>query len=268
MAQETLADYRGFLDRAFQGRVRRNPDYSLRAFARDLGFPASKLSEIMRGRCGLSRKSGLRIAEKIRLSPEETEYFLTLIESEHARSPSRKKRAQELLERQKALRSFAEMDLDRFRIISDWHHFAILELTETQGFRSNAKWVADRLGITEEQARAAIDRLLENGLLKENSADEWVQTHANLATPSGIPSREIREHHRQIIELAQGSLDATPIQERDFSTMTFAFDPSQMEKARQLIKEFRRRFAEEIQNVGDRQRVYAFSLQFFPLDVK
>lgn len=268
MSNERPVGYRAILDRAFDVRVKKNPGYSLRAFARDLEMPVSKLSEVLRGRRGISRKAGLRIAEIIHLSKEETEYFVAWIELEHARSELRRKRAQDIVAAHEAMRSFGQIDLERFRVIADWYHLAILELTRTKGFQSNAKWIAGRLGISEADASAAVKRLIGFELLRETEGGDWVPTSGNLATPSGIPSEKIREHHCQILDRAKNALEKTPIEKRDFSTVTLAVDSSQIEKARALLKEFRRRFAEEIQSVEVRDRVYVLGLQFFPLDAE
>jgi hypothetical protein len=49
-----IADYRVILSAEFEKRKDRNPAYSWRASARDLGIQSSRLSEVMAGRYGLS----------------------------------------------------------------------------------------------------------------------------------------------------------------------------------------------------------------------
>lgn len=230
-------------------------------------MPVSNISEVLRGRCGLSRKSATKIAEKIRLSPEDSDYFVALVECEHGRSPSRKLLATEIVKNYQAVHGFGELDLDLFRIIAEWYHFAILELTEIRGFQSNARWVARRLGITEREADEGVQRLIACDLLKADGAGgRWVKTHANLATPSGIPSQALREHHSQILDRAKTALENVPVEERDFSAVTMAISPRKLESARKLLKEFRRRFSEEVQDSEDKDRIYCLSVQFFPVD--
>ena len=56
-----------FLGAEFSKRKLRNETYSLRAFARDLGVSASRLSEILSGKLGISEKTAETIASKLRL---------------------------------------------------------------------------------------------------------------------------------------------------------------------------------------------------------
>lgn len=258
--------YREFLKREYTLRRRRNPGYSLRAFARDLELPAPKLSQALRGTCGFSSKRARQIAKKLNLSESEKDLFVALVESEHSRSKMGKHEARTRAELFISSQGFGELDLERFKIISDWYHFAILELTEVADFQTNPFWIAKRLGISSEQTKQAVQRLLDFGLLTENARNEIRQTQADLATPSGIPSRELREHHSQILQKADEALQNVPIERRDYSAMTMAINSSKINEAQKWIKEFRRRFCKDIQDHEIKDRVYCLAIQFFPLE--
>ena len=62
-------NFRQALQDEFGQRQRRNPRYSLRAFARDLGTDHSALSQILRGRRPLSPRMIRRFGARLRLSP-------------------------------------------------------------------------------------------------------------------------------------------------------------------------------------------------------
>ena len=49
---------------------------------------------------------------------------------------------------------------DEFALISDWYHFAILGLAEIKSSKASPLWIAKRLGITHDEAKEAVDRLL------------------------------------------------------------------------------------------------------------
>jgi uncharacterized protein (TIGR02147 family) len=151
-----------------------------------------------------------------------------------------KQKATQKLSTLNSYASFNEISLDTFKIISDWYHFAILELTEISGFKSNTTWIAQRLNISFKTAEEAIERLLDFGLLEKNQFGVLTQTHKSLATPSGIPSSEIKKHHRQILAKAEESLINDPVSERDFSTMTLAIPQSAYSEIQNEIKNFRR----------------------------
>lgn len=266
MEKTSTPHYRHFLEREFQARLRRNSGYSLRAFARDIEMQPSKLSEVLRGIRGISKKSGEKIAKHIRLSPEESVLFLNLIDFHQKRSRFAQQEAEKNLKAIAAMDGYGELSLERFKIISDWHHFAILELTELDVFESDPKWIAGRLGVPTKIVNDALDRLLDFGLLEKNKNGELRQTQVNLATPSGIPSRELREHHSQILMKADKALHEVDISERDFSAITLAFNSEQIEEIRGELKELRRRLGQKIQDKALKDRVYCLSIQFFPVD--
>lgn len=263
----TKKSYRMYLELEYQARSKRNASYSLRAFARDIGMSAPKLSQVLKGTCGLSTVSARRLAKRLPLSEIETEHFVALVGAEHNRSRAGKEMARAVLENLETTKS-DELDLERFRIIADWFHFAILELCEVRGFRSNAGWIAKRLGISLRDAKVAILRLLDHGLLVETASGSLKPSTEHLATPSGIPSRELKNHHQQILTKAMQAVESVPVNERDFSATTLAIDSSQIAEAQEALREFRRRFCRELQARSPKDRVYCLSIQLFPIDQK
>lgn len=229
-------------------------------------MPAPKLSQVLSGTCGISRDRGSVIASGLGLSVEETELFLSLIEAEHGRSPAKRKKAAETLERLQKGDGFGPLDLERFKIISDWYHAALLEVPKLKNFRANTKWLSKRFALDESKVRAAIERLLDFGLLKKEGPATLARTEVHLATSSGIPSREIREYHSQILAKADQALEDVAITERDFSAITMAIDSSKMEEARKELLKFRRNFCKNIQSGEEKDRIYCLAIQFFPLD--
>lgn len=259
--------YLYFLKNEFEGRKLKNPTYSLRAYARDLGISAPKLSEILRGKCGLSEESAKNLASKLKLTKQEEKIFINHVNAKHARSKKTRQLAEEALLALRANNSFDTLALDAFKIISDWQHFAILELTELSEFSPNIAWIARRLGLSKETIKESIDRLFDTGLLAEKKGT-WYQTEEILATPSGIPSSEIKKHHLQILSKASDALINCPINERDFSSTTLAVSESQLLEIQQEIKDFRRKLASKINQTNIKDRVYCLSIQFFPVDIK
>ena len=91
--------YRAILRQELKARMRVNKRYSLRAFARHLGVSPHHLSAVLNRKFGLSGESAIDIAERLKFSVQQTEYFHDLVESEHARSPKAREAAKERLEK-------------------------------------------------------------------------------------------------------------------------------------------------------------------------
>lgn len=263
---DSLPFYRRMLVEEFESRQKRNPSYSLRAYARDLDLQPSNISEILRGISGLSAQSGAEIAKRLQLSEEETHWFVRSIEAHHARDLRRRQSAQEELKSISSRNGLDELSLERFKIIKDWYHFALLELTDIEGFSSDPAWISKRLRISEKETRDAIDRLIEFGLL-ERTEDGGLKQTRNTWVSGGVPSREIRKHHAQILQKAEGALSTVDINSRDFSAMTMAIPQSKLPEASKLIQEFRRQFVRMLETSTDpKDRVFILGVQFFPVD--
>ena len=98
-------DYRSFLKHALEARTGRNPRYSMRAFARDLGFSAPRLCNIFAGKYGLSLSAAREIGSKLGLSESELQDFYDLVEASHARSRVHRSIAQQRLEARNKIKS-------------------------------------------------------------------------------------------------------------------------------------------------------------------
>lgn len=259
------SNYRTILREQMEARCERNPKYSLRAFARQLGIPASRISEVLSQKQGLSPDWGAKIADRLGFSAAEKTHFCDLIESEHGRSKIKRKMAK-IRVAQMMAQNQNSLTLDAFRVISDWYHFAILELVEQRDFRDNPIWIGKRLGIHSEVAKAAVERLLRLEQLERTKDGKLRPTDTVTSTPDGIPSEAIRKFHSQVLEKAQTALRAQKVEERDFSSAVMSLDKRKIPEAKKLIKDFRRRFWAEVGTNGEKDSVYCLSVQFFRLD--
>ncbi|MEK7691021.1 MAG: TIGR02147 family protein, partial [Bdellovibrionota bacterium] len=172
-----------------ESRCQRNPKYSLRAFARDLAISAPRLSRVLSGTEGISRSAATSLGKRLGLSKEETTHLCYLAESQFARSRIRRAQARKLIE----LRAGADsnLQLDAFKIVSDWYHFALLELTLTTGFQNDPDWMARQLGISIHEVRGALERLKRLDALTETEG-HFCANRDFVVNAAGIPSEAVR----------------------------------------------------------------------------
>jgi uncharacterized protein (TIGR02147 family) len=149
-------------------------------------------------------------------------------------------------------------------MIAEWYHYAILSLVDVPGFRFDAKWIANRLGISETEARLAMERLLRLRLVKK-VGKTWKQSGLPLKVENTESTTATRRHHRQHLVKAIESLDNDPIEIRDFSGMTFPMDPQYVPYAVKRIRDFRRKLMNELVNMGTPRVVYRLGVQIHPL---
>ena len=254
--------YQDFLLEEFRSRRGRNPQYSLRAFARDLGMPASKLSQNLRGLCGISVAKAEALAGRLQMRDEEKHLFLALVESQHARSRVARAQAEALLTRIREER-LDVISLEKFSAVRDWYHFAILELTGVKGFRSDANWIAQKLGLDVAHVEAAVRRLINLGLLSVDG-EAWVPRGQDLEYAGEVSAPTVREHHKQLMSKAVVALETVPLDAREFGTVTFAVDRALLPELKTLVRDFQHQ-VNRLGHRGERDSVYALTVQLFPL---
>lgn len=274
MSSAVQLNYRDTLRRAFADRCARNASYSLRAFARDLGMMPSRLSEVLNRRRGLSQPVAARIAKRLSLNETETRRFLALVAAEHGRSRVVRAQARDLLAAEldpsRADHQAQVLSYETFRMISDWYHQVLIELTFLKDFVSDADWIAAKLGISRIDAELAIERLV---LLKQL---EWrdgslVAVDQHTVVPGGVPSDAIKGYHRQILAKADDALTFQSLDEREFGTTIVSIRPEKIPEAKEMLRKFRGDFAQFLDEGssgvdGVKDRVYCIAMQFFRLD--
>lgn len=235
------------LKKTFSERSRKNPQYSLRSFARSLEIDSSTLSAILRGKRPLTAKTAKRLIEALGIHDlrESNELLLGTI-SDSAPAPS-----------------YETLSLEVAEVISSWEHFAILALLELDGFNALNRNIARRLNLPLGIVIECLNRLRLLGLVKEKN-EAWVLTGQNMATPSNVPNSSLREALRQCMLKAVESLERDPVESRDITGTTMAISQKKLPEARRLIQDFRRNLCAFLE-AGPKDSVYRLNVQLFPL---
>lgn len=257
------------LKQAIEERCKKNPSYSLRAAARDLGVSHGYLSLIIHGKKRLNFQRALQISQFLKMDEVRSQLFLRAVALESMKNLASRAYIENSLsgETSEKSREFATLELDRFRILSEWYHIAILDLTLLKQFKPDSFWVASELGITVDQVKSAIARLERLGLL-EVTHGKWKKTTAKLFVPTTHSDRAIRNFHEQMIEKAQEALNSPDPEDflaRDISGITFVADPAKMPEAKKLVEKFKRQML-ELMGSGESNALYQMNVQVFQLN--
>ena len=255
-------------------RTEKNSRYSLRAFARALGMDPPSLAHVLNGTRVPSVKIAGKLVERLGLSPEESgAFWRSLAEQKQAQGLQRiSPQIRQWLHAENAPSAAGEgfspkeLSLELFRAIGDWYHAAILELTFVEGFQANTAWISHELGITELEARLALDRFFEFELLEKTSDGSVRKSNKHLATADKqLTTAAHRRHQRQILEKSAASLENDPIEVRNHSSMTMATDSSLMPEARRRILAFQRELCLFLESAPKLTCVYELQTSLFPL---
>ncbi|MBL6991995.1 MAG: DUF4423 domain-containing protein [Bacteriovoracaceae bacterium] len=239
--------FRLVLQQELAERTKLNSAYSLRAFARFLKIDFSSLSKIMRGKIGIGPKLIRRLGTRLGLNNQEIEYLTISSES----IPD----------------SFYQyISNEQFDLISDWFNFAILELIKLKEFKNDFTWIANKLGISKEDAEKSISRMIEINLISFEDGRYIDHSNGFSSTILKKPtSKSLKLQQHQILKMAQDALYETPVEKRSQSSMTFAINSQKIDQAKELIKSFRREMGLLLSQDDELDEVYHLSVSLYPI---
>jgi uncharacterized protein (TIGR02147 family) len=265
---ETIQDqYRELLKQKLMERLKSNSKYSLRAFARDLFIEPGQMSRVLNGKKNISIEAAKSISEKLFKSQAEKEEFLNLVEYSVSRNQRIKNQALSRLEKRKSKNQIVTLELEKMRMISNWYHVAILDLSLVKGAVISPARVASFLGISQIEAKDAIERLLTLGLLKK-AGNKIIKSNLSLAAESVVPSKAIRNYHQQILQKASLAIEEQPIEERYFRAKTMAIRKSDLNLLKTLVNDFMDNVAQRMATgvqTDTADSLYQINVNFFDL---
>jgi uncharacterized protein (TIGR02147 family) len=256
--------YRQQLQQKLAERCQRKPGYSLRAFARDLGYGAPQLSRVLNGKQHLSLPNAELLANRLFESETERAGFIAQVAYESTSKPTLKAAALEKLNRALTDGETHLVQQDAFTIISEWYHFPLLDLMTLHLAPQTPAAIGRYLGISAIEAKLAIERLIRVGLLKQEGK-RLLKTHGKLTVPSGGPRAGIRRFHRSMIEKARDAIESQTVEERYLSARTIGLAPKDLPKLRAAVDDFMEKVAAISAASKPKSRIYQVNTQLFDL---
>ena len=157
--------------------------------------------------------------------------------------------------------------MDLFISRSDWWYDAIIELIHTKGFIPKEEFVAARLGITIDEAKQSIARLVSLGLIKIMPNKSWVASNENtIIYGEEQTNLAFLKLQRQLLDKAIDALERVAKKHRQQSSMLMAINKKDLPEVRKRIKDFHHdlcKFLERPNREAD--EVYQLVTTIFPL---
>lgn len=255
-----------FLVSALKEKQAKNLKFSLRSWSRQLGFSSpNMLSMILRGERSLKPVFASRVAASLGLNGLEKQYFEMLIIYSKTKNPEEKEVYSNIIKQIRPDKRFSTVDLDTFRLISDWYHVAIIEMANLKNFKFNVTWIARRLGqsVNTSMIEKAMERLVRLGFFKQTEDGNFIKASEN-ETISDVPNEAIKKFHSQMIHKSINALENHPVDTREISSNTFTIDTSKIRQAKDMIRKFQSDLSKLVGSTqGD--KTYQLNVQFFNL---
>lgn len=259
-------NYREYLSAAFAERKAR-AGFTWREFAKLAGYASPVyLKLVADGKSSLSELGVERVASALGLSGKELAYFRLLVRFNHEKDAGAKKALFVELRQIAESCKVAVLGADQFDYYQDWYNPVLRELAPAMSAASEDEMAAKlQPAVSPAKVRKSLALLCKAGLLKQDSEGRWQQTDHNITSGSEVSSLAVRGMHSQMGALALDSLESVPTAERDISGLTLGLSAQGFERAREELREFRRRLVEIAQADAAAERVYRLNLQLFPL---
>jgi uncharacterized protein (TIGR02147 family) len=260
-------DYRLYLRDYYRARKASDARFSLRALAREAGFPShGHVKYLMEGARNLTQKTLVKLLPVLELDAPRARYFENLVFFNQARTLKEKRVYYERLRESPAGSGFRKLEASQLRVFRAWHLAAIREMIVLKGFRADPEWVGRALlpRLDAREAREALEELTSAGLIRR-TANGYKQADPDVTTDNEVRSFMVKNYHAEMLRLAARALDEVPAAERDVSGVCFAIRGEDWPKLKKRLQSLRKELKALEARPGEGDRIVQVNLQAFPL---
>ena len=241
--------------------------FSHRFFARKAGFSSSSFClSVIRGRFNLSVAALEKLVRAMELDTRQAAYFKALVQYNQSKKPQEREAAWVQIQELRKSVEFKSLGAPQQGYFSHWYYAVLRELACHPAWDGDflrlARWLEPQLST--EDARKAVQDLLEWGLLIQEPNGRYRQTNA-LLNADGVPPVALRQIRREFLQHGVGALDALPPSLRFTAMTTLAVSKSSYEYAVQVLEEARQKIIARAADDSSVEKVYEMILQVFPL---
>ena len=249
---DTMAQYdiKDFLKNVIEDKKKRNPRFSQRAFAYQLGFSPSTLNEIIKGKRPLTKKSIEKLKQGL---AEDKDLHLYIQSYESDRFPLFHKDTQQVT-----------------AVTTKWYYHGVLELSHTSDFQGDAVWIAGRLGISVHEAQECLEQLLlHGGLVKDEKGKIIPSKESRVIVVNKDNAAAIAEKVKSELDKVAQAVRDLPTAERFFGSLVVAVAPEDFEYLRSKMLDVVRDYHKFLNRDGvEKTDVFQLNFSCIPLTTK
>lgn len=262
-------DYRTFLRDFFNNKKQEASYFSLRNISSKIGMRSSGyLSMIINGQRNLSNSNAKKLAQVLKLSQKEQDYFYTLILFNQAKDHSEKEQYYSKLKRAADPASIVKKENHIF--YEKWYYSAIRELISIytitdENIKNSSKLLNPE--ISESDFKKGLNILLQTGLAIKDETGRYKRKNSLISSSTDLKSFTIHKFQKETMNLASEALDRFEKDKRELSTLTMSIDHEAYKKIIEKSSAFRKDIMEIAASTNNASQIYQLNLQIFPLSV-
>ncbi len=249
----TYSDPRQFMVDRFAAFKSEEPGLSVRAWASEMGLKShSVLTMFMKGSRPMRPRHVPSLARGLRLSPQETLFLQALVQFKCARGEGDRTVAAGVLNELNPQPLVPHRELEEFHLVSHWVHMLLMAALELKRPPRTAREFHQSLGapfraeITVNQIAVALDRLVTLELAVRKKDGTYGPGPLAVTTKNDRMNNGARQYYRQVLALAEKSIEGVAMERREFQCFTLAVPRSALPKAKDMLRRFRRQLTREL----------------------
>lgn len=263
------SNYRSFLRVSYEAKKRENPLWSYQVWANKIGLSSgTTLSKILQGHRDPGPTATSRLCDYFGFDDEEREYFEDLVKLHKVQNDPRLSLVivKRLNRRSKGESNIRILSQDEFEMISKWWFYGIRQLSRVVELKNDPEWISERLRfpVSPKQVKAAVDLMLQHGLLMVDERGILQLDDFGLDTKSDVGSEALKCYHEGIVRVAAEAVRQVPRDQRYFRAKTLSVSKKDLPRMKEAVENFFQQFQATF-DVNDGDEVYQFQSQLFPL---
>jgi uncharacterized protein (TIGR02147 family) len=231
---------------------------------------SSFLKLVIDGKRNLADEGIRMIAHGFHLSDPERRYFECLVKFNQADSHEEKDRYFRELSKNKKFLAAKPLTAAQYKLFSHWYYVAFLEMIRIPSHEPKTlAWIQKGMNppVGLRELKAAVRDLKRLNLIEDDPNEGFRRKDSMLTTEDDVKSISVANFHVQMSELAKRAVKEEKAKEREFSTLTVVTSEQSYQRAKQEIREFRKKLHSilEQEDEGPKTLVGHLNLQLFKL---
>ncbi len=236
-----------YLRNRFETMKKKNPRFSLRAFAGKLELDPSSLSKVFAGKKALSQETRMSCLKKLGATKKEIDAVL----SQGMNEPL----------------SHTIIPEDVFEVFRNWRYFAVLEyLRIVSDEKTIFPHLKKKLDLSKAEAQEILETLARIGFIAlDNGAYEILRPNNSWSVAGGDTSLLRRNMQKDILERSVMALESIPMEEREHGSLLVAIDKKRLPEFKERLRRLRLELSDYLQSSPECDELYQFQMSFYPV---
>lgn len=262
-------EYRQFLRDFYVQQKKTNTFFSYRYIGNKVGMDSSFLIKVLQGHLHIADDRIESFTRICAFNDKEAAYFEALVHFNKAKTEKESKLYfEKMLSINKAKSD--KLGESQYEFFQKWYYSAVWSLLDGAPFLGDPKELGAMLAppIGAKEAKQALKLLEDLKLIARDASGAYKAVGLNLTTGKEWRSVAITQYQREMIRIAEESLERFKKEERDVSTLTLNIPESALPEIRELTGEFRESLKKLVNSYPDPDRVFQLNIQLFPLTAR